>query len=143
MEAEFYFNRGVKKSQDRDLEGAIEDYSMAILLSSGSTRKTITTEHPDGSLESTNIVETSEGNESMYFNRACAYLDLGDYPDAIADFTKFIEYNDTDGKVFFKRAIANYCVENDEEVERDIRSANSLDPKYTMEVLLKLFNGEG
>jgi tetratricopeptide (TPR) repeat protein len=141
MEAEFYFNRGVKKSQDRDLKGAIEDYSMAILLSSGSTRKTVMTERPAGSSESTNIIETSEGNESMYFNRACAYLDLGNYLAAISDLTKFIEYNYTDAEVFFKRAIANYCIENDESAEQDLRTATSLDPKYDKKAFLAIFNG--
>lgn len=141
MEAEFYFNRGVERSVSRDLEGAIEDYTMAISLASGSLKKTITNKNPDGSLESTIVTESSEGNESMYFNRACAYLDLGNYNSAIADLTKFIEYNNSDGEVFFKRAIANYCLGNDENVEEDLKSANTLDSKYNIETFLEIFKG--
>ena len=141
MNAEFYFNRGVERSQKRDLQGAIEDYSAAITLTSGTIRKTLTTNHPNGSLESINVIEKSEGNEGMYFNRACAYLDLGNYNAAIDDLSKFIEYNQNDAEVFFKRAVANYCLKNAAHVEQDLILASSLDPKYNQEALLELFRG--
>lgn len=141
MDAEFYFNRGVEKSKKRDLQGAIEDYSAAIVLTSGTIRKTITTKHPDGSSESVNVIEISEGKENIYFNRACVYIDLGNYIAAINDLSKFIEYNENDAEVFFKRAIANYCLGNDNDVDQDLRLATSLDPKYNKDALLAIFRG--
>lgn len=141
MDAEFYFNRGVERSKNRDLQGAIEDYSTAITLSSGAIRKTITTKQPDGSSVSVDVIKESEGTESMYFNRACAYFDIGNYAASIVDLTKFIEYNESDPEVYFKRAVANYCLENDAEVEDDLKLATSLDPKYNKQALLAIFRG--
>lgn len=141
MEAEFYFNRGVERSQQRDLQGAIEDYSIAITLSSGTECKTLSSKQPDGSSISVDVIEGSVGYESMYFNRACVYIDLGNYAAAIKDFTKFVEYNQNDAEVFFKRAIAHYCLENVEDAEQDLKLANSLDPKYNNESFLAVFRG--
>ena len=139
MDAEFYFNRGVERTKKRELQGAIEDYSAAITLSSGSVRKPITTSQPDGSTVSVDVIEESVGTESMYFNRGCAYLDIGNYTAAINDFSKFIEYNENDPEVYFKRAVANYCLENDDEVERDLELATALDLQYNKQKLLAIF----
>lgn len=139
MDSEFFFNQGVEKSRNRDLKGAIEDYSKAIELTSGMSRRTITTKQPDGSTTHVDVIETTEGNANMYFNRGCAYFDIGNYVEAVDDYSKFIEYNQEDGEVYFKRATANYCLENDNEVEEDLAIAFKLHNKYNRELFLSQF----
>ncbi len=87
------------------------------------------------------VIEKSEGTKSMYFNRACAYFDIGNYAASIVDLTKFIEYDESDPEVYFKRAVANYCLENDDEVEQDLKLATLLNPKYNKQALLAIFRG--
>lgn len=139
MDAEFFFNQGVQKSRNRDLEGAIADYTKAIELSSGTIKRTITTKEPGGITTNVNIIETTEGNANIYFNRACAYFDIGNYSAAVNDYSKFIEYNQQDAEVYFKRATANYCLENDDEVKEDLAIAYKLDNKYTRDLFLSQF----
>lgn len=139
MNAEYYFNRGVEKTQNRDLTGAIEDYSHAIELSSGEVNKEVSEKVSESETIHTNIIETSIGFENMYFNRACCFFDLGDYQNAIEDYSKFIEYNQNDAEVFFKRATAYYCLEQDDEMEEDLAKASKLNSVYTRELFLKQF----
>jgi tetratricopeptide (TPR) repeat protein len=140
MDAGFFFNEGLKKSKSKDLAGAIEDYSKAIFLSSGMSKQHITTKHPDGSIEHIDVINITEGTANMYFNRASAYFDAGNYEAAVNDYSKFIEYNQQDGEAYFRRATANYCLENDKEAEDDLAIALSLDPKYSKELFLSQFS---
>ena len=139
MNAEFYFNRGVEKTREKDLIGAIEDYSTAIELSSGQTKKTISEKISETETIHTNIIETSVGNENMYYNRACCYFDLGNYEKAENDYSLFIEYNQNDPEVYFKRAITYYCLEKDNLVEEDLAKAFELDPKYNRQLFSQQF----
>jgi tetratricopeptide (TPR) repeat protein len=139
MEAELFFNRGVAKTRIKDLVGAIEDFTTAIDLSSGTVKKTLTTNLDDGSTQHVNVFENSEGYANMYFNRACAYMDLGNYMDAIYDLSKVIQYTPNDAEAYFKRAISNYCIENDEESNKDLATANNLNSIYNQELFTSIF----
>lgn len=138
MDAEYFFNQGIEKSRNRDLKGAIEDYTKAIELSSGMTRRTINTKE-DCNTKHVDVIETTEGNVNMFYNRACAYFDTGNYAAAVEDYSKFIEYNQEDGEVYFKRATANYCIEKNQKVEEDLAIAFRLNPKYNGELFLSQF----
>lgn len=131
MDAQFFYDRGVAKSRTRDYLGAIEDYTKVIEMTSSSERRTITTKHPDGSIEHVDVIETSEGNVNAYFNRGCAYLDIRIYEVAIHDFSKVIEYTPEDAEVYFKRATAYYCLNKDVEANEDLETAIRLNPQYT------------
>ncbi|HMM78990.1 MAG TPA: hypothetical protein PKC65_03095 [Pyrinomonadaceae bacterium] len=64
-EADYYFFRGWWKFESGDLDGAIEDQSVAINLEAHSLEKVVT--------------------ESAFFFRALARLELGDYKSALLD----------------------------------------------------------
>lgn len=110
MDAQSYYNRGVEKSNSKDYLGAIEDYTKVIELTSSSGRRTISTKHPDGSIEHVDVIETSEGDTNAYYNRGCAYFDIRIYEAAIHDFSKVIEYTPEDAEAYFRRATAYYCL---------------------------------
>lgn len=139
MDAEYFFNAGVLKSQSNDFKGAIEDYSKAIALSISIEKKTLTELKGDGSKESIPIIESNEGNINVYFNRGCAYIAVGKYESAVSDFNKILEYSSKDAEVFFKRAIAYYCLEKDDLVKLDIDSAKKLNSRYNEELFYSQF----
>src|ERR1035437_6240968 len=141
MDAQFFFNRGLEKSTNRDLIGAIDDYTKAIELSSRITKRTITTKKSDGSMEHVNIIETNEGNVNVYFNRAFSYFAIGNYLASINDYSKVIEYSPKDAEAYFKRAAANYCFQNDKGADEDLSIAIKLNPKYSRELFLSQFSG--
>lgn len=139
MDALHFFNQGIEKFRNRDYLGAIQDYTAAIKLSSGVTPETNTEKHSDGSVSHIKVFNISEGFGEIYFNRGLAYMDIGMYVEALEDFTKVIAYASKDAEVYFKRAIVNYCLENDNEMEEDLKMAFSLDSKYTHEFFQKQF----
>jgi tetratricopeptide (TPR) repeat protein len=137
MDAQQFFNSGVQKSFKNDFIGAIEDYTIAIKLSSSITPKTITNKYTEGSAnitEQVNVYDINEENTSMYFNRGCAYLAIGKFNDAVQDFSKVLEHTPDDAEVYFKRATANYCLRHDEMAKSDLSTAMKLDSKYTEEM---------
>lgn len=139
MDALQYFNQGIEKSRKKDLEGAIQDYTKAIELSSSTTKRTITEKDNDGSLLHTNIIETNEGNVNVYYNRGCAYFDTHNYKEALYDYSKVIEYSPQDAETYFRRATVNYCLGYDEASKEDLSKAFNLNPKYTEELFLNQF----
>jgi hypothetical protein len=69
---------------------AIENYTKVINMTWSSGRRTITTKHPDGSIELVDVIEKSEGDTNAYFNRGCALFDIRIYVAPICDFSKVI-----------------------------------------------------
>ena len=139
MKAVDYFNSGIEKQNKTDYEGAISDYTTAIFLDSSQERKTLTNKNEDGSIEQIDVIELNEGSVSFYFNRGSCYIRLGKYLQAVEDFTHIIDYTPNDAEAYFKRAIANYCLENDLEVRIDLGIAYELDPKFSEEEFYKIF----
>jgi len=141
MDAMYFFNKGNEKGKTNDFIGAIKDYSTAIKLTSGIKNMDIPEKLEDGTIVHTPIIEFSEGMGEIYFNRGMAYIMVQNYKCAISDFTQIIEFQPNDAEAYFKRAIANYCLQNDDEVREDIAKANSIDSKYTVELLMSIFEG--
>ncbi len=70
-----YYNSGNQKSNDRDKEGAIQDYNISIKLNSS--------------------------NADSYINRGCVKDDIGDYKGAIEDYKRAIEINPDDKSIYY------------------------------------------
>lgn len=140
MDAQTFFDKGVEKIQNQDFNGAIEDFTAAITLTSGVERKTVAEHHQDGSTIQFDIVQTSEGRGNIYFNRGIAYMALGQYAEAIQDFTKEIEYSPNDAELYYKRGTALYCLGRDNEAEADLIAAHNLNPIYTHQLFLSQFS---
>ena len=139
MDALFYFNQGVVKLQNKDRQGAIADFTKSIELNSSISKRTITDAGPDGSTISTNVFDICEGEVNTYYNRGCAYFDLGQYAEALYDLTKIIEYAPEDAEAHFRSGMANYCLRNNAAMRVDVANAYRLDPKYSHEYFLSLF----
>ena len=65
---------------------------------------------------------------------------IGKYLKAYDDFSKVIEYCPKDAEAYFKRAIVNYCLENDDASKHDLLKAESLDLKYSEEYFWSQFS---
>jgi tetratricopeptide (TPR) repeat protein len=139
MDANFYFNSGITKMKNGDFTMAIDDFTNSINLSNTIERKNISNTDAEGINTSTPIIESSAGNINMYFNRACCFMGLGQYKEAISDFSIIIEYDQNDPEIYFQRAIAFYAIEMDDESLKDINSAQKIDPEYSFEKLLSVF----
>ena len=142
MDSLSYFNQGNEKCKNKDLAGAIEDFTKAIDLCISVKYKTNTEKDSDSSVESANVIKPNARNVNIYFNRGCCYFYLRMYNEAIADYSKVIDYSSNSAEVYFRRATANYCIKNDSEVESDLAKAEKLDAKYTRELFLSQFQFE-
>ncbi len=75
-----YFNSGIKRLEQGDYQGAIDDFTKAI--------------------------EINPKLVGAYYNRAIARHQLQNYQRAIADFTKVIQINPKDAKAYKERGYA-------------------------------------
>lgn len=139
MDSQSYFNQGNEKCKNKNLAGAIEDFTKAIEMCVSVKHKTITEKDSDSSVESVNVIKPNAGNVNIYFNRGCCYFYLRMYHEAIADYSKVIEYSSNGADVYFRRATANYCIKHDSEMESDLAKAEKLDAKYTRELFFSQF----
>ena len=142
MDSQSYFNQGNEKCKNKDLAGAIEDFTKAIELCSSVKYKTNNEKGSDSSVESAHIIKPNAGNVNIYFNRGCCYFYLRMYNEAIADYSKVIEYSSTGAEVYFRRATANYYIKNDLGMKSDLAKAEKLDAKYTRELFLSQFQNK-
>src|SRR5690349_7561440 len=90
-----HFKNGIKKTSQGDLDGAIEDYSRAIALSShlNSSRKgrasaSSFADSSDAATDDVRVIDPFTAN--VYSNRGLVRYQKGDYPGAIDDFTAAI-----------------------------------------------------
>jgi tetratricopeptide (TPR) repeat protein len=75
-----YFDQGVIKSKTEDNQGAIADFTKALVLNPNIT--------------------------NAYINRGCAKSYLSDYRGAIEDYTTFLKTNPEDAFAYYKRGQA-------------------------------------
>ena len=99
-----YYSEGNKKLYIKDYEGAIENYSKAIDLSSKFA--------------------------DAYFNRGIAYVRINEYNKGIDDFTKVISLDSSSFDVFFHRAYSNFQLNNWERCIDDCNKAILINPNY-------------
>src|SRR5215207_1125851 len=93
-----HFKTGMKKAQQGDLDGAIEEYSRAISLSSRLQTRKQPARHSGNSFTGADPFEVSNDNirvidpftANAYNNRGLARYQKGDYQGAISDFNEAI-----------------------------------------------------
>src|SRR5258708_464930 len=97
--ADPYNNRGTVRQDKGDIEGALEDYNIAIRLNPdfadpynnrGNVRKS--KGNVEGGLEDyNNAIRLSPNYVAGFYNRALLFRDQSQYKAAIADFQKYLE----------------------------------------------------
>ncbi len=108
-----YFSRGLVRKRQRDLDGAISDFTRSIqlkpiaeaYLNRGATLKD--KGDPDGAMVDYNkAIELKPDYADAFFNRGIARDDKGDFAGAIGDFTRAIELNPGHARAFVGRGFA-------------------------------------
>ncbi len=155
--AEDYFRRGLARYAARDLDGAIEDFSNAIVVNSNiNTRALKRIEHVesdqynhDPSAWSGRFSVMDKFNARAYFCRGNARVDRGDLRGAIQDFDKAIAFNPRDSKALNNRGYARRntgdtagAIEDfDRAVQMDPRNAQAQNNRGTLRYEMKDFAG--
>ncbi|MDH6098039.1 tetratricopeptide repeat protein [Anabaenopsis sp. FSS-46] len=98
--AQFYFNRGVDRSDLGDNQGAIDDYTQAI--------------HIDPNYA------------NAYNNRGLARSNLGDYQSAIDDYTQAIQIDPNYAQAYYNRGLARYFLGDNQGEIDDFKTAKYL-----------------
>jgi tetratricopeptide (TPR) repeat protein len=92
--AEAYFNRGITKHALRDYDGALADYSKSIRLEPAHAKpycfrgrmKSDLKDYHGGIDDFTKALELNPDYAEVYFDRAIAFLGVGQKKEALADF---------------------------------------------------------
>lgn len=100
--AEEYFYRGRKRQNDRDLDGAIDDYTESIRLSPNSV--------------------------AAYGNRGNIWLEKGDYDKAITDYSQAIGLKQDDARAWGNRGYAWHKKGKNDNALADLNEAIRLNP---------------
>jgi len=111
--AQAYFNRGLAKQKNGDLDGALADYSKTIefdpdFFNYYNCRGSVKDEKGDwdGAIADFNrAIELKPDFSLSYYNRGHAKFNKGDLDGALADYSKSIELNPTDADAFTNRGI--------------------------------------
>jgi tetratricopeptide (TPR) repeat protein len=117
--AEAYYNRGVAYSKKDELDKAIGDFSAIIDQKMGAVNP----------LPILDLVFHKPGvMAKAYYNRGIAYMDLGQYHKAVADYTEVLRIKPDDADAYFNRAAAyDHLEEHDKEIA-DYTEVIRIDP---------------
>ena len=99
-----YKERGKRKSANGDKQGAIDDYTRAIMV--------------------------EPTYDTAYHNRGVVRADIGYYKDAILDYTKAIEINPHFAASYFSRANAKVDLRDNKGALSDYSKAIELNPRF-------------
>jgi Tfp pilus assembly protein PilF len=75
-----------------------------------------------------NALELSPNDTVLYFNRAFAYFNMGDFEKALEDYNKAIELSPEDAEAYFRRANIFLQLDNIQEAVSDFETFLELDP---------------
>jgi len=109
--AYFYFNRGVKKVEERDYYGAISDFNKAIEINPndavfysyrGYTKRRLGDNYGAIS-EYTKAIEINPNDADSYFNRGNRKYALNDFTGSMFDYNKTIEINPKHERAYLNR----------------------------------------
>lgn len=134
--ADSHLKRGIQRYNARDFKSAIEDFSEAIAINSGfSKRRTAgrsglnysEDRELDGS--SDRIVVTDAFNAVAYYNRGIAWSAVSDFDHAIADFDNAIRINPRYTDAFLRRGNAWHSKGSIDRAIADYNRAIELDPR--------------
>ncbi len=138
MDEYFYYNRGYKKSNLGDFQGAIADYSKAIeinpsfedALYNRADSKYKLEDYLGAISDLSKLIEINPSDDQAYNNRGNAKESLEDYSGAIADYTKAIEINPNYAEAYSNRGIVKKNLGNFEEAIADYTKAIDINPNY-------------
>ena len=133
-----YFNRGLAKQNNGDLDGAIADYTRAIeidpkLAAAYSNRGNVKLAKGDldGSItDYTRAIELDPKYAAAYSNRGKAKQDKGELDGGIADYTRAIELDPRDAIARCNRGNAKLAKGDLDGALADYTRAIEIDPKY-------------
>ena len=133
-----YFKRGLAKSGQKDLDGAIADYTEAIRLrpnlafayNNRGNAKTYKGDIDGGIADYTEAIRLNPNEVIYYVSRAQSRFDKGDFDGTIADFTEAIRLNPTHASYYLNRGIASRKRGYTDRALADFTEAIRLDPKY-------------
>jgi len=136
MSADEYFNRGVSKFEQGDMQGAIEDYTRAIEIDPKYTSAYLNRAHAKfksddlmGSIEDLiTFIELDPNNETAYNNRGFIRQILGDLEGAVEDYNKAIKINPNFGDAYFNRSTALKFMGNLEGAIKDYNMLIQINP---------------
>src|SRR6266404_5146920 len=111
-QAERYYESGLKKQHEGDLDGAIADYSRAIKLNPNYTEaynnrgnlKGAKEDHDWAIADFDHAIELDPKHTISYNNRGVQRQEKHDFDGAIADFTRAIELAPQDARFYYSRA---------------------------------------
>jgi tetratricopeptide (TPR) repeat protein len=134
--AEDHFKRGLARYAARDLEGAIEDFTKAIVVNSNfDTRALKRIKHVKSDQYNNGSSDLSEKfsvmdkfNARAYFCRGNARADKGDLRGAIQDFDKAIAFNPQDSGALNNRGYARRKTGDTDGAIKDFDRAILMDP---------------
>ena len=125
--AKVYQIRGLKKYNEHNYLGAIDEFTKAIIFDSNyaeayyhrgvSKRKGISKK--EGINDFTKFIKFEPNNANAYFERGDAKFHLEDYEDAIIDYTKTIEINPNFELAYHNRGLALQKLNLNDEAELD------------------------
>jgi len=134
-----FFNQGNAKRENRDLDGAIADYTRAIeinpkLLGAYGNRgyaKNVKGDLDGAIADYTRVIEINPKLSYAYFTRGNAKQAKGDLDGAIADFTRCIEINPKSLESYSNRGYAKQAKGDLDGAIADYNRTIEINPKYS------------
>src|SRR5689334_1241889 len=136
-----YFKEGVKKTDRGDYDGAIEDFSRAIALSSRLDKRKQSSRNQVSSFAGTNILDAKELEENVtvidpftadaYNNRGFARFRKTDFVGAIEDFNAALRIRPALVVAYLNRAAAFQANGDSERAMKDLDKAVSLKKDFS------------
>lgn len=134
-----YNDDGIKKYNNKDFRGAIEDYTQAIKINPNYAeayynRGIVYDELGDKKTaiqDYNQAIKIKPNDADAYYNRGIAQSDLGDKKSAIEDYSQAIRVNSNYANAYYNRGIAQSDLGDKKAAIQDYTQAIRIDPKYT------------
>lgn len=129
-----FFERGVKKGEEEDWQGAIADFTEALRLNPNlieaynnrGTAYSILGENPKAIADYNEAIRLMPNEPEAYYNRGVTYREMKDYPGAIADFSQSIRLSSKDAVSYFNRGVVYQKVGDNPKAIADFQKAADL-----------------
>jgi tetratricopeptide (TPR) repeat protein len=134
--AEEYFYMAYKKYNNKDFQGAIADYSIAIELNSNYSQayrdrgnsKCKLQDYQGSIADYSKAILLNPNDSDAYYNRGCSKANLKDNQAAIADYSKAIELNPNEEYAYVNRGCSKDVLEDYKGAISDYSKAIELNP---------------
>ena len=133
-----HFNNALKKSGNGDLDGAIEDYTRAIRLSSHFDTSKTSDRLGNSYTDPNTITVIDPFTANAYSNRGLARFKKGDYAGAIEDYNQALDIRPGLASIYLNRAAAFRAQRDPEAAVKDLDHAIALKKDF-----FEAFNNRG